>query len=46
MGMACSCEWSFENGMGSAMTSVVEENMSGIRSCNDEVWMEGGKFGG
>lgn len=45
MSVTGSSEWSFEDGMGSAMTCVVEENVPRIRSCDDEVGMEGGEFG-
>lgn len=45
MSVASSGKWSFEDGMGSAMTCVVEKNVSGIRTCDDEVGMKGGEFG-
>jgi len=46
MGMAGSGEGCFQDRMGSAVTGVVEENVAGIGSCDNKIWMEGREFGG
>jgi hypothetical protein len=39
-----SCEGCFEDWLGCSITGVVEEDVTGIGTCYDEVWVEGGEF--